>query len=152
MYFSVKPPLKKISKTEQKYVVKAERFVLPLTANCFLLTSVRSYSDVLDWWLWMFCRPANVSCSSFWHWPRSMRSSVYLTVWCPPVCLSVRLSVPLHQQRSSFDTGPQHVAQQQMRAVPCLQPRDEVEHRLVCSVDNSLSIVYAYIDYKCKKT
>jgi len=79
-----------------------------------------------------------------WYCPHSMRSRIYVTVRCPSVCLFVYLS-RLKQRRSSFDTvrsptgcqlscgstGRQHGAQQQMRAVPCLQPRDAAEHRPV---------------------
>ena len=66
------------------------------------------------------------------HCTRGMRRRVYVTVRCPSsVC-------PVAAARSSFVTArspatglPQHGAQQQTRAVPCLQRRDEAGHRLV---------------------
>jgi len=66
---------------------------------------------------------------------------------------SVRLSVPLQQRRSSFDTvqqpgcgstGPQHGTQQQTRTVPCLHPRDADEHRDLCVVWTHLKCIHSY--------
>jgi len=50
------------------------------------------------------------------------------------VRLSVRCGSGAAALTQPGSTGPQHGAQQQMRAVPRLQPRDAAEHRLVGGV------------------
>ena len=43
--------------------------------------------------------------------------------------------------------GPQHDTQQQMWAVPCLQPRDEAEHRVIfCSVSVFIAALLAGVE------
>jgi len=88
-----------------------------------------------------------------------MRSRVYETVERPSVRLSHRSTAAaacggfaakrhagrkyltiagagIQQQRGRC-TGPQHGAQQQMRSVPCWQPRDKAEHRLALFMNAS---------------
>ena len=74
---------------------------------------------------------------------------VYATVGRQSVCpvaAAKQLDSPDAGNRAAVSTGPQHGAQQQMRAVPCLQPRDAAESRLGFY---PLQIQIGNADYNC---